>query len=134
MTQPQAEPFGIPPETLGWRLRRALEWASVSAKEMASELDVSEGTISRWCHDVGSPPRSIYLRAWAAKCRVPYDWLLHGDNQWAAGDSNPKPEDLSPEPVQVGTSELDAALKTQFLKAIRPDRQPRAGRPRQVRT
>src|SRR5690606_11229447 len=78
MTQPHAEPHGIPDWSLGWRLRRSLEWGGVSAKEMARELDVSEGTISRWCHDVGAPPRSIYLRAWAAKCRVPYDWLVAG--------------------------------------------------------
>lgn len=80
MTQTHAEEFGIPPETLGWRLRRALDWAGVSAKEMADELDVSEGTISRWCHDVGAAPRSIYLRAWASKCKVPFGWLTGDEN------------------------------------------------------
>lgn len=79
MTQQPAEPFGIPPETLGWRLKRALDWGGVSAKEMATELDVSEGTISRWSNDVGAPPRSIYLRAWAHKCRVPFEWLSDPD-------------------------------------------------------
>lgn len=79
MSQQQPE-FRIPPETLGWRLRRALEWGGVAAKDMAAELDVSDGTISRWCHDLGAPPRSIYLRAWANKCRVPEEWLIFGDN------------------------------------------------------
>ena len=111
MTQQPAEPFGIPPETLGWRLKRALDWGGISSKEMATELDVSEGTISRWSNDVGAPPRSIYLRAWANKCRVPYEWLAE---ELPRVDSNHQPADWLPEPApngRPGTAELAAMGK-----------------------
>lgn len=84
MSQPQVV---VPDWSLGWRLRRSLEWADVSAKEMAGELGVSEGTISRWCHDVGAPPRSVYLRAWATYCRVPFVWLQYGEDGLPPEDS-----------------------------------------------
>ncbi|MPZ73993.1 MAG: helix-turn-helix domain-containing protein [Nitriliruptorales bacterium] len=80
MSQPEMEQPAIPEWTLGWRLQRALAWGNVSVQEMADELDVSRGTISRWCNDHGVP-RSIYLRAWAARCRVPYEWLINEDEE-----------------------------------------------------
>lgn len=70
----------IPPWTLGWRLQRALAWASISVNEIASELDVSRGTISRWLNDRGAPPRPIYIRQWALRTGVPYGWLCDGDD------------------------------------------------------
>lgn len=86
-----SEPAEIPRWTLGWRLQRSLAWGEVSVEEMARELDVSRSTISRWCHDAGAPPRSIYLRAWANKCRVPYEWLTSGDEGLPRMDSNHQP-------------------------------------------
>lgn len=65
----------IPEITLGWRLRMAMERAGLKAEEMADLMDVHRGTITRWTHDIGSPPRSIYLQKWAEICRVRYDWL-----------------------------------------------------------
>lgn len=88
MTQAQVE-VAIPDWSLGWRLRRSLESGAVSAKQMAAELDVSEGTISRWCHDVGAPPRAIYLRHWAYRCKVPLSWLAEGEEQAPAGGFEP---------------------------------------------
>lgn len=85
MSEPQLA-SARPVFTLGWRLRLALETASIKAKEMAAELDMDEGTISRWCHDVGKPPRSIYLRHWADRCQVPYEWLARGAEQARGGD------------------------------------------------
>lgn len=115
MTQQTAEQFGIPPETLGWRLKRALDWGGVSAKEMATELDVSEGTVSRWSNDAGAPPRSIYLRAWANKCRVPYEWLAQGVETVrpvASGDWGP-PLDVALTDIPSGMSVDHDAPPTQ---------------------
>lgn len=66
---------GIPEITLGWRLRMAMEKAGLKADYMAAELGVHRGTITRWTHDIGSPPRPIYLRHWAELCQVRYEWL-----------------------------------------------------------
>lgn len=67
----------IPTWTLGWRLKRSLDWANLSAQAMADEFGVDRGTISRWMSD-RSPVRDIYLRVWAEKCGVPVDWLRNG--------------------------------------------------------
>ena len=66
---------GIPEITLGWRLRMAMERADLKAEQMAIELGVHRGTITRWTHDIGKPPRPIYLERWAALCNVRYEWL-----------------------------------------------------------
>jgi transcriptional regulator with XRE-family HTH domain len=65
----------IPEWTLGWRLQRSLAHAGVSVQEMADELGVSRGTISRWCNDHNRPRRSD-LRLWALRTGVPLDWLM----------------------------------------------------------
>jgi transcriptional regulator with XRE-family HTH domain len=90
---------GIPEITLGWRLRIAMERANLKAEYMAEELGVHRGTITRWTHDIGRPPRPIYLRHWAELCGVRFEWLAgeharptatvggvgRGDNRQAAG-------------------------------------------------
>lgn len=90
---------GIPELTLGWRLRMAMERANLKAEDMAEQLGVHRGTISRWAHDIGKPPRAIYLQRWAELCQVRYEWLAgeharptgvgvgvgFGDNSNAAG-------------------------------------------------
>ena len=68
-----------PEITLGWRLRIAMEHAGLKADDMARELGVHRGTITRWTHDVGASPRGIYLRQWAELTKVPFGWLM-GDN------------------------------------------------------
>ena len=65
----------IPEVTLGWRLRIAMERSGLKAEDMAERLGVHRGTITRWTHDIGSPPRPIYVQSWANLCRVPYFWL-----------------------------------------------------------
>lgn len=70
---------GIPEITLGWRLRIAMERANLKAEYMAEELGVHRGTITRWTHDIGRPPRPIYLRHWAELCGVRFEWLA-GDH------------------------------------------------------
>lgn len=64
----------IPEWTLGWRLKRALHFADLSAQDMAAELGVHVGTVSRWMND-RETPRRAYLMAWALRCGVPYGWL-----------------------------------------------------------
>lgn len=66
---------GVPEITLGWRLRIAMERANLKAEYMAEELGVHRGTITRWTHDIGRPPRPIYLRHWADLCQVRFEWL-----------------------------------------------------------
>ena len=73
----------VPDWTLGWRMQRALAHAGISAGEMAAELEVSRGTLSRWLNDRGARPRAIYLRQWALRCGVSYRWLLNGNPQHA---------------------------------------------------
>lgn len=82
----------IPEVTLGWRLRIALERADIKADAMAQVLDVHRGTITRWTHDIGRPPRRVYLEKWAEITGVPYAWL--------AGDLA--------RPVAVGLGVVDA--------------------------
>lgn len=84
-----AKSDGIPEVTLGWRLRMAMEMADRRAEDMAEELGVHRGTISRWTHDIGKPPRPIYLRHWADLCGVKYEWLAgeHARPTVAAGVS-----------------------------------------------
>lgn len=65
--------------TLGWRLRMSLEHAGIKADEMAQQLHVHRGTVTRWTHDIGSPPRAIYLERWAQITRVPLAWLQGAD-------------------------------------------------------
>lgn len=68
----------IPQLTLGWRLRLALAHAEYSVEGMAAELGVSRSTVSRWFKDEGTPPRRIYLAAWADRTGVPLEWLETG--------------------------------------------------------
>lgn len=66
----------VPEITLGWRLRIAMEHAGIKAEQMAVELGVHRGTLTRWTHGVGAEPRAIYLKQWAELCNVPYAWLV----------------------------------------------------------
>lgn len=70
----------VPAWTLGWRLQRALDFEGLTATAMADELGVNRGTVSRWMHDVGKAPRDAYLRHWANRCGVPFEWLKYGED------------------------------------------------------
>jgi transcriptional regulator with XRE-family HTH domain len=71
-------PANIPTLTLGWRLRMAIEHAEVKVSEIAAACDVTRGTVSRWTHDEGAPPRDGFLRVIAMRCGVPYLWIKDG--------------------------------------------------------
>lgn len=96
---------GIPALTLGWRMRMALESSGFSREGIARELGVDPKTISRWTHDVGSPPKRGIVLQWAVLTAVNPRWLEHGhtdgeappeDGERARRDSNSQPSDLEP--------------------------------------
>lgn len=58
-----------------WRLKISMEEAGLTSASMAEELGVSRATITRWFADDEMPIRSAYLKAWAARTDVPYEWL-----------------------------------------------------------
>jgi len=100
----------VPEWTLGWRLQRALGFADVTVETMAAELGVSRATISRWCHDRGAPPRTIYLRHWAHRCHVSYEWLVYGEDQLPRVDSNHQPAGWSRRATTRAPSEQETDL------------------------
>lgn len=73
----QANGTVVPDWTVGWRMQRALTHAGLHVEEMADELGVSRSTVSRWVNDKG-PVRPIYLKQWALRCGVPFEWLQTG--------------------------------------------------------
>lgn len=56
----------------------ALEHSHVSRAEMAAELGVDPATITRWTGDRGATPKAGFLKQWALRCGVPYEWLVTG--------------------------------------------------------
>ena len=78
----------VPPLTLGWRLQRALDYAGISHAELMIKFEVSRQTVSRWCHDVGMPPKRFILEEIAGMCDVSDDWLIGGSGE-TGGTQNP---------------------------------------------
>lgn len=80
----------IPEWTLGWRLQLALEHGKVKVEDMADEIGVGRGTVSRWLHDKG-PMREIYIKHWALRCGVNAHWLItgrRGEEPEPSGETN----------------------------------------------
>lgn len=77
----------VPPLTLGWRLKMALAAGDVSREEMARELGMDPGTLSRWMSDKGAPPKRAFVIQWAIRTNTSMAWLETGD----AGPSDPGP-------------------------------------------
>lgn len=68
----------VPPLTIRWRLKMALDHGEISAQTMADELGVHRATLTRWMNVDGVPIRAIYLKQWAIRTGVDYDWLATG--------------------------------------------------------
>lgn len=68
----------LPEFEMRHRMSLALEYASVSINEMASELGASRTTISNYLHG-RTKPRRPDLIVWALKCGVPFEWIVEGD-------------------------------------------------------
>ena len=64
----------VPPLTLGWRLRMALESSDLSQEDMAELVESHRTTLTRWMHDEIIPKR-LYLRIWADATDVPFEWF-----------------------------------------------------------
>lgn len=73
-----------PDWTLGWRLRRSLEYGGIDVAEMAEVIEVHRTTISKWFHDE-VVPRRVYLSEWARQTGVRVEWLL-GEDPKVPGD------------------------------------------------
>lgn len=67
----------LPTWTIGDRMRKAREEAGISAKQMATRLDMHRNTISGYEHDRIEPKRPVLL-VWARLTDVPVEWLTTG--------------------------------------------------------
>jgi len=103
MSEPAVPRQSIPPWTIGWRLKRSLNFADISAQEMADELGVHVGTVSRWMNDHEVPKR-VYLRVWALRTGVPLEWLTG--------------EEVSPSDRERRSSRLDKSDILAFRKSL----------------
>jgi transcriptional regulator with XRE-family HTH domain len=99
----------IPEWTLGWRMRRALEYADLSVETIAAEMGVGRSTVSRWLHDQGAPPRAAFVRFWATTTGVPFEWLTGGDMR-PNGPGTPK--------AQVGRETVKRAPRFRGLRSL----------------
>jgi transcriptional regulator with XRE-family HTH domain len=75
MTQQVKLRRGVPPLTLGWRLQMALDYGDIKQSDLMDRFEVSRQTVSRWCNDVGVPPKKFILEAIAEMCHVQKEWL-----------------------------------------------------------
>jgi len=113
----------VPPLTLGWRLQMALRQAGVSVQEMADELGMARNSLSRWLND-HAVPRTIFVKAWALRTGVPYEWLWTGqvsDNAPDSGAGLPR-QDLNLKPSGYATSQVtDLAAERLRRRPTRSD-------------
>jgi transcriptional regulator with XRE-family HTH domain len=73
----------IPDWGLHHRLARALEWGNITPEEMAATLGVHVNSIYNYASGRRIPKRG-FIRVWALRCGVPFDWLEHGDTETTA--------------------------------------------------
>lgn len=99
----------VPEWTLGWKLKRALDFAGVSAQDMAGELGVHVATVSRWMND-RETPRRAYVMAWALRTGVPIEWF-NGEDELPRVDSNHQPTGWWTEPGPPSTAEIASIAK-----------------------
>ena len=74
----QADFAPVPQLTLGWRIQMALEHGGLKHSDLMDKFEVSRGTVSRWCRDVGQPPKKFMLNEIAVMCGVNSRWLIDG--------------------------------------------------------
>ena len=70
----------VPPVTMGWRIKMALDHAELKSSDLEEKFEVSRGTVSRWCRDVGPVPKKFILNEIAVMCGVSARWLIDGKN------------------------------------------------------
>lgn len=87
-----ADHLEVPQWTLGWRIQRALDHGGLKHKDLVEEFEVSRETVSRWCRDIGVPPKKFVLNQIAVMCGVPSRWLIDGDVPNGGGGGGPYSE------------------------------------------
>lgn len=68
----------IPEWTLGDRLGKALRVADMTMEDMAYELGIHRTSIGRWINETSNRPRKAYLKQWALRTGVDFEWLVNG--------------------------------------------------------
>jgi transcriptional regulator with XRE-family HTH domain len=69
----------IPQFDLADRLRKALRVADVPVQEIADYLGVSRNTVGAWINGRVVPGKA-FIRLWAMRTGVPFDWLEKGES------------------------------------------------------
>lgn len=77
-----------PEVTLGWRIQIALDEGGLKHKDLMEHFEVSRDTVSRWCRNIGAPPKKFIQNEIAVMCGVSSRWLMDGP-----GTSNRGPDD-----------------------------------------
>lgn len=93
----EAAHAAVPALTLGWRLQMAIEHGGLKHGDLVEKFEVSRATVSRWCRDLGAPPKKFVLNEIAVMCGVSPRWLIDGRD-----DSLPDPNDpvaSNPRPI-----------------------------------
>lgn len=76
----------IPPHTMGDRYRRArLNAGYRNVQDFADLLGIGRNSVATVESDKHAP-RKIVVRAWAAACNVPEEWLEYGEAPPPSGD------------------------------------------------
>ena len=47
---------------------------------MADELGMARSSLSRWLNGHGAAPRRGFIKQWALRCGVSYEWLQNGES------------------------------------------------------
>lgn len=84
----------VPEWTLGWRIQRSIDHGGLKHKDLMDKFEVSRETVSRWCRDIGVPPKKFILNEIAVMCHVPARWLIDGTDPVGpdGGGGSPKSE------------------------------------------
>lgn len=90
-------------------MRKALEVRSISVQEMASYLEVSRVTVSRWINGKQAPSKQT-MRLWAMRTGVPLFWLETGEAPSPSGDGASNAPRTGLEPVTLWGDVLPSQL------------------------
>ncbi|WJZ04004.1 helix-turn-helix domain-containing protein [Corynebacterium freiburgense] len=101
MTMQQHFDFSKLEFNLGDRLRKALEIADLTAIDMATYLDISKFTISRYINGKVPVPLQT-LRLWSLRTGVPLEWLQTGKTPTSDPDGGNTVGPVGLEPTTYG--------------------------------
>jgi transcriptional regulator with XRE-family HTH domain len=104
----------IPTLTIGQRLRVAREYAGLEQSDIAAEFGISRGSISAFERGI-TPPRRVFLRAWAEITGVDSHWLETGEP--GPDGSGPGSDEVAGPGFEPGTSGLQEARLAEVAHA-----------------